>query len=169
MLKIPILTVIGRSGTGKTTFLVKVIRELTLRGLRLATIKHHSHSGFEIDQDGKDSWLHAQAGSRHVIIAAPDKIASYRLLENELTLDEITADIADVDLILVEGYKQAGKPSIEIVRKKMGSTTLIGDLQQTIAILTDTPLEVSVPQFGLDDILEVADLIQTWMVSATGG
>ena len=104
-----------------------------------------------------------------MIIAAPDKIASYRLLEHELTLDEITADIVDVDLILVEGYKQAGKPSIEIVRKKMGSTNLVGDLQQTLAIVTDTPLEVSVPQLGLDDIPQVADLIETWIAPMKDG
>jgi len=169
MTNIPILTVIGRSGTGKTTFLEKLIRELTGRGTRLATIKHHSHSGFEIDQTGKDSWRYAQAGSQHVIIAAPDKIASYRLLEHELTLDEIAAHVVDIDLILVEGYKEADKPSIEIIRKHMGSTNLVGDLRQTLAVMTDTPLEVTVPQFGLDDIPKVADLIETWMASAAGG
>ena len=168
MKKIPILTVIGRSGTGKTTFLEKLIRELSGRGIRLATIKHHSHSGFEIDQSGKDSWRHARAGSRHVIIAAPDKIASYRRLDHELTLDEIAECIMYVDLILVEGYKQAGKTSIEIVRKKMGSTKLVGNLQNTLAIATDSPLEVSVPQFGLDDIPQAADLIETWMASEAG-
>jgi molybdopterin-guanine dinucleotide biosynthesis adapter protein len=168
MTNIPILTVIGRSGSGKTTFLEKLIRELTRRGYRLGTVKHHSHSGFEIDHPGKDSWRFARAGSHHVIVAAPDKIASYRLLDHELTLDEVVADVVDVDLILVEGYRGSGRDCIEIIRREV-STDLIGDLHKTIAILTDTPLEVHVPQFGLEDVVEVADLVETWLKRQKGG
>lgn len=161
---IPIITVIAKSGSGKTTFLEKLIRTLTNRGYRLATVKHHSHSGFEVDQPGKDSWRHAKAGSRHVIIAAPDKIASYRLLDHELTLDEVVREVSGVDLILVEGYKQANKPTIEIVRREVG-LNLIGDPSQTLAIVTDTPLQVPIPQFNLDDAVGVADLIEQWLVT----
>jgi molybdopterin-guanine dinucleotide biosynthesis protein B len=161
---IPIITVIAKSGSGKTTFLEKLIRTFTDRGYRLATVKHHSHSGFEVDQPGKDSWRHARAGSRHVIIAAPDKIASYRLLDHELTLDEVVREVTGVDLILVEGYKQANKPTIEIVRREVGSD-LIGDPSQTLAIVTDTPLQVPIPQFGLEDAPGVADLIAQWLVT----
>jgi molybdopterin-guanine dinucleotide biosynthesis protein B len=161
---IPIITVIAKSGSGKTTFLEKLIHTLTERGYRLATVKHHSHSGFEVDQPGKDSWRHAKAGSRHVIIAAPDKIASYRLLDHELTLDEVVREVSGVDLILVEGYKQANKPTIEIVRREVG-IDLIGDPSQTLAIVTDTPLQVPIPQFDLDDAAGVADLIGQWLVT----
>lgn len=161
---IPIITVIAKSGSGKTTFLEKLIRTLTDRGYRLATVKHHSHSGFEVDQPGKDSWRHAKAGSRHVIIAAPDKIASYRLLDHELTLDEVVHEVSGVDLVLVEGYKQANKPTIEIVRREVG-LNLIGEPSQTLAIVTDTPLQVPIPQFNLDDAPGVADLIEQWLVT----
>ncbi len=158
-MSIPIVTVIAKSGSGKTTFLEKLIAELCRRGYRLATIKHHSHAGFEIDIPGKDSWRHAQAGSRHVIIAAPDKIASYRLLERELNLDEIVSEIHDVDLILAEGYKQANKPTIEILRAEIG-LELIADPDQLMAIVTDTPVEQKAPQFSLEDIANVANLIE---------
>jgi molybdopterin-guanine dinucleotide biosynthesis protein B len=104
----PLITIIGKSGTGKTTFLVKLIPALKQHGYKIGTIKHHSHRGFEVDKPGKDSWQHAQAGSDHVIIAAPDKIASYRLIAAELDLDEIAREMADVDLVLVEGYKRSG-------------------------------------------------------------
>ena len=80
---IPILSIVGKSGSGKTTLLEKLIAELKRRGYRVATIKHHAHPGFEIDQPGKDTWRHAQAGSDHVVIAAPDKIASIRRLERD--------------------------------------------------------------------------------------
>ena len=104
----PVVTIIGRSGSGKTTPMQALIPELSHRGYRIATIKHHSHSGFEVDQPGKDSWRYARAGSVEVIIAAPDKIPSYRSLKWELTLAEIVQEVHEADLILVEGYKQAG-------------------------------------------------------------
>jgi len=156
---IPVVTVIGKSGSGKTTLLEKLIRELSQRGYRLATVKHHSHSGFEIDIAGKDSWRFAQAGSRHVVIAAPDKWAAYRQLDGDLSLDEIAAQIQDVDLVLVEGYKQANKPAIEVVRAA-NSQVLIGTPEQHIAVVSDLPLEVGVPLYALDDVGGISDLIE---------
>jgi molybdopterin-guanine dinucleotide biosynthesis protein B len=153
------MTVIGKSGCGKTTLLEKLVAELKRRNYKLGTIKHHSHRGFEIDKPGKDSWRFAQAGSDHVVIAAPDKIASYRKIERELSLDEISMGISDVDLILVEGYKQAEKPSLEVLRAT-NSRELIGSLEQRFAVAADFPLDLGVPQFGLDDIQEIANLIE---------
>jgi molybdopterin-guanine dinucleotide biosynthesis protein B len=156
---IPVLTIIAKSGSGKTTLIEKLTKEIKRRGYKLATVKHHSHSGFDIDKPGKDSWRFAQAGSDHVIIAAPDKIASYRLLEGEMTLDEILETITGVDLILAEGYKRAGKPTLEIIRAEIG-TELIGDEEQLVAVATDVPLEVEVPQFDLDDITGIVEFIE---------
>lgn len=156
---IPLVTIIAKSGTGKTTFMEKLIAELCQRGYRVATVKHHSHSGFEIDQPGKDSWRHARAGSRHVIIAAPDKIASYRLLDHELSLDEIVSEVGDVDIILAEGYRTAGKPTIEILRAEVGLERIVSP-DQLLAVVTDSPVESTVPQFGLDDVAPVADLVE---------
>jgi molybdopterin-guanine dinucleotide biosynthesis adapter protein len=156
---IPLVTIIGKSGCGKTTLLEKLIAELKSRHYKLATIKHHSHRGFEIDKPGKDSWRVAQAGSDHVIIASPDKIASYRKIEHELSLDEIAAGISNVDLILVEGYKQAGKPALEVVRAK-NCRELIGSQEQRFAVTADFPLDLGVPQLELDDVLGIADLIE---------
>ena len=156
---IPLVTVIGKSGCGKTTLLEKLVAELKRRGYRLATVKHHSHRGFDIDQPGKDSWRFAQAGSDHVVIASPDKIASYRKIERELSLNEIAAGISDVDLILVEGYKQAEKPALEVLRAE-NSRELIGSREQRFAVAADFPLDLGVPHFGLDDVREIADLIE---------
>ena len=156
---IPVITIIGKSGSGKTTLMESLIAELTRRGRRVGTIKHHSHAGFEIDQPGKDSWRHAQAGSVHVIVAAPDKIASYRLIERELTLDEIVAAIDDVDIILTEGYRHAGKPTLEIVRSETGAG-LISPPEQLFAVTSDSSMEVDVPLFDLDDANAMVDLIE---------
>jgi molybdopterin-guanine dinucleotide biosynthesis protein B len=135
------------------------VAELKRRGYRIATVKHHSHRGFDIDQPGKDSWRFAQAGSDHVIIASPDQIASYRKIERELSLDKIATAISDVDLILVEGYKQAGKPALEVVRAE-NSRELIGSREQRFAVAADFPLDLGVPQFELDDVQGIADLIE---------
>ena len=158
-MSIPVVCIIGESGSGKTTLLEKLIPELKRRGYRIATVKHHSHAGFDIDYPGKDSYRHAQAGSDYVVIAAPDKIASYRLVEKEPTLDEIVSEIKGVDLILVEGYKQAGKPSIEIIRGDLGIRHLI-EAEQVVAIATNVKLNATVPTFNLNDAQSVADYIE---------
>jgi molybdopterin-guanine dinucleotide biosynthesis protein MobB len=158
-MSIPVVCIIGRSDSGKTTLIEKLIPELKSRGYRVGTVKHHSHAGFDIDQPGKDSWRHAQAGSDHVVIAAPDKIASYRLVEKEPTLDEIVSEIKDADIILVEGYKQAGKPSIEIIRGELGIEP-IGTREQLFAIAANVTLNAPVPVFDLNDAQAIADVIE---------
>ena len=157
---IPVVTIIGKSKSGKTTLVENLIPALREKGYRVGTVKHHSHRGFEIDKPDKDSWRHAHAGSQHVVIAAPDKIASYRSIESELSLDEILDEFQDVDIVLVEGYKQAGKPAIEIVRAAR-SLELLNSVEQRIAVVTDTQLEAPILQFDLDDIDGVAALIET--------
>jgi molybdopterin-guanine dinucleotide biosynthesis protein MobB len=156
---IPVVTIIGLSGSGKTTLIEKLIPELKQKGYRIATVKHHSHVGFEIDQPGKDSWRYAQVGSDHVVIAAPDKIASYRRVDKEPTLDEIVSEIKDVDLILVEGYKYAGKPSIEIVRGELG-VKFISKPEQLVACAANVDLNVNVPILNLDDASSIASFIE---------
>jgi len=158
-MSIPIITIIGKSGSGKTTLMEKLIQELTRRGRLVGTIKHHSHAGFDIDKPGKDSWRHAQAGSVHVVVAAPDKIASYRYLERELTLDEIAASIDHVDIILTEGYRQAGKPTLEIIRVETGAE-LISPPEQLFAVASDISMEIDVPLLDLDDARAMVDLIE---------
>jgi molybdopterin-guanine dinucleotide biosynthesis protein MobB len=161
---IPVVTLIGKSGSGKTTLLEGLIPELSCRGYQIATIKHHSHSGFEVDQPGKDSWRHARAGSVHVIIAAPDKIASYRQLKAELQLAEIVQEVQEADLILVEGYRQAGYPSLEIIRSAV-STELVGTVDQRFAVASDIPMTVGVPCFALEDFAGISDLIEKRFLS----
>jgi molybdopterin-guanine dinucleotide biosynthesis protein B len=166
-MQIPVVTLIGKSGSGKTTLMEGLILELSRRSYRIATIKHHSHSGFEVDQPGKDSWRHARAGSVHVIIAAPDKIASYRFLKAELTLAEILQEVREVDLVLVEGYKQAGYPSLEVMRSKV-SSELIGTKEQRFAVAADFNLEIGVPCFSLEDFQGISDLIEKRFLSKSG-
>ena len=155
---IPVLSVVGKSDAGKTTLLEKLIRELKRRGYRVATVKHDAHS-FDIDHPGKDTWRHAQAGSDHVVIASPARIAHIQRVERELTLPEIAATINDVDIILTEGYKRGPARKIEVSRAEKGSE-LLCTREELVAIAADQPFYMDVPQFGLDDAAGLVDLIE---------
>lgn len=106
----------GYQNAGKTTLVEKVISRLTQRGLRVGSIKHHGHKGFDIDQPGKDSWRHAQAGSRHVGLVSPGAYAEYARIDGEVPVRDLIAHYTDVDIVIVEGYKTAGLPSIAVAR-----------------------------------------------------
>ena len=159
----PILSIIGKSKSGKTTLIEKLIPRLKGKGYRVGTIKHHSHPGFEIDLTGKDTWRHAQAGSDHVVISAPDKIASIRTLKQALTVDEIAGMMNDVDIILTDGFQSAAKPAIEVVRAETG-LEIIGSQNQLIAIATDTPFDSPIPQIGINDIEGILLVIETQVI-----
>jgi molybdopterin-guanine dinucleotide biosynthesis protein B len=155
---IPVISVVGKSDAGKTTLLEKLIRELKARGYRVATVKHDAHS-FELDHPGKDTWRHAQAGSDHVVIASPTRIAHIQRIERELTLPEIVATITDADIILTEGYKRGPAQKIEVSRAEKGRE-LLCNREELIAIASDQRFEMDVPQFGLDDAAGLVDLIE---------
>lgn len=158
VLKVPVVCVVGKSGTGKTTLLEKLIAELKYRGYRVGTIKHNIH-GFEADQPGKDSWRHAQAGSDVTVIASPSKLAIIERLERELTLDEVSARITGVDIILVEGYKRSNKPKIEVSRRELGHE-LVSNLDELLAVVADQPFELKVPRFEPHDAAGIASLLE---------
>jgi len=155
----PVISVVGKSGVGKTVFLEKLIAELKGRGIKVATVKHDIH-GFEIDRPGKDSWRHAQAGSDTVVISSPHKLAVMKRLDEEMTLDHIVESyLQDVDLVVTEGYKSGAKLKIEVSRRER-SRKMISCPQELIAVVSDQRFEISVAQFDLDDATAVADLIE---------
>lgn len=156
---IPVISIIGRSGSGKTTLLEKLIPELKQRGYRVGTIKHHAHPGIEVDQPGKDTWRHANAGSDHVVIAAPDRLVSIRNLNHELELDEISVQMEDVDIILTEGFSRASTPKIEVVRSDRNPEPF-SEVSDRIAFATDLDLNFVEPQFNLDDAQGLVDLLE---------
>jgi len=155
---IPIISVVGKSQVGKTTLLEKLIAELKRRGYRVGTIKHDTH-GFEIDRPGKDSWRHAQAGSDAVLISSPDKLALIKRVDREKSLDELLAYLGDVDLVLTEGYKSGDKPKIEVSRQAKGQELLCHE-EELLALVTDQPFDLDVPQFEHGDVKGLADLIE---------
>ncbi len=155
---IPIVSFVGKSGSGKTTLLEKVIRELKLRGCRVAVIKHSPH-GFDIDPPGKDTWRLAQAGSDVIVNSSPQKMAFVERISEELPLDQVAALIGDkVDIVLTEGYKRDNSAKI-LVSSLEQSPELHCGQEKLLAIVSDRPLSGEGRQFDHDDVVGVADLL----------
>ena len=154
----PIICIAGRSRTGKTTLIEKLIPVLKERGYRIGTIKH-SHHIFEMDKTGKDSWRHKDAGAETVIIASPGKIAMVKN-DHEGSLDSLVDYFSEMDLVITEGYKGEKKPKIEVVRAARHQEALLAEDPKLIAIVTDVNMSVKVPVFGMEDIAQLADFIE---------
>jgi molybdopterin-guanine dinucleotide biosynthesis adapter protein len=156
---IPIVSIVGKSNSGKTTLIEKLIAELTRRGWRVATIKHNRH-GFEIDHEGKDSWRHKRAGAVTTVVASPGRIAVISDIVGDYELAQIRDGyIRNVDIILAEGYKKNPHPKIEIIRTELKRERLCGPDDHLIAIAGDRPVSVEVPWFDWNDAAGIADWI----------
>jgi len=151
------ISIVGRSQSGKTTLIEKLIPALKRRGYKIGTIKH-SHHIFDFDKTGKDSWRHKDAGAETVIIASPGKIA---MVKNDYlgSLDGLQRFFEDLDLIITEGYKKEDKPKIEVVRAARHADVLLENDKHLVAVVSDVELQLNVPVFDLEDVDRLADFI----------
>ncbi len=162
-----IVSIVGKSKSGKTTLLERLVRELKRRGYKLAVIKHAAQD-FEFDWQGKDSWRLAQAGSDAVILSSPSKLAIFKPVERDLTPGELSHIIGqDFDLVLTEGFKESNTPKIEVHRKEMGEG-LICSPGELFALVTDEKLDLPFPQFSWDDVPGLADAIEERFLARKG-
>ncbi len=154
----PIVSIIGKSKSGKTTLIEKLVQELKSRGYRVATIKH-ARQNLTLDEPGKDSWRHIQAGSEATMISGSDKIILIKPIAPDISLEEIARSLGeDYDIILAEGFKQGDAPKIEVHRKEVGPP--FATVKKRFAIVTDEPVKTKTRQFPLDDIKGLADLLE---------
>lgn len=159
-----IISIVGKSHSGKTTLLESLIAELKRRGHKVAIVKH-SHHADDLDMASKDTWRFTKAGSELSVINSLDHLAIYRRTENYFDPQEISNFILwDFDLILTEGFKSSNYPKIEVQRSEQGEE-LLTDPQQLLAVVTDEPLDVNVPQFSRDDVAGIADLIENTIIA----
>ena len=171
----PAISFVGRHNSGKTTLVVKVIRELASRGVNVGSIKHHGHNDFDIDYPGKDSYRHREAGSVDAVVVSPIRMARITELEVEPECDQIVASMPDHDIIIVEGFRQSGLDVIEIMRaaserdqKAAVEFCETGSISGRVprAVVSDIPeamekaASMGLPVFGFDDEKAIATYLQ---------
>ncbi len=158
-----ILGFIGHSNSGKTTLLTKIIQHLTASGLNIGAIKHH-HRTFSIDHEGKDSQRFTAAGARKTIITGPHQTALVEQTQEQIPLDLLaTKYLDDLDLIIVEGFKQHAIPKIEVQRQELNLPLLShSDTHcdpNLIAVISNGRPTLNLPLFDLDQIPEICAFI----------
>jgi len=164
-MSIPVISIVAKSGTGKTTLLEKLIVELKHRGYRVGAMKHDAHQ-FDIDREGKDSWRLTQAGADTMVISSPAKIAMIK--QNTNMTEPSVSDIvntyySDVDIVLTEGFKKNRFPKIEVHRKERSPTIVCRgeeDDPTLIAVASNDHLDADVPVFDIDDFRGICDMIE---------
>lgn len=154
----PVLCFVGRSNSGKTTLVERVIPELVQAGYRVATVKHAGH-GFDLDTEGKDSWRHKKAGASTVVVLSNGSLAMFADVPEQIKLEEVRDRFLDseIDLIIAEGWKNEGYPKIVIVRDQVGEVPIA--TEGLLAVVSNRPVTVPVPVIDPDDIQTVARLI----------
>lgn len=158
----PVVSIVGKSGVGKTTFIEKLLVALKTRGLRVGVIKHHGHPTL-FDMPGKDTYRHFLAGADVVIGASSVQVAVFARASGEVDLGQLIAQHgAGLDLMLTEGYKRGPFPKIEIHRAAH-APDLLCQADELLALVSDEPLPLAAPQFGLEDAEGVANLLLAWL------
>ncbi len=157
---IPLVSIVGKSNSGKTTLIEKLIADLTGRGWRVATIKHNRH-GFSIDHEGKDSYRHKSAGARMTVVSSPHQLALVMDVDHDHSFEEIRDQfISGVDIIITEGFKVNDYPKIEVFRAELKREMISTREDGLIAVASDTPLNLEVPCFDLNDAQTIAGFIE---------
>ncbi|UTH73231.1 molybdopterin-guanine dinucleotide biosynthesis protein B [Chromobacterium sp. IIBBL 290-4] len=159
-----VLGICGYSGSGKTTLLEKILPLLRSAGLKVAVIKH-SHHDVQLDEPGKDSFRHRQAGACEVMIVSPRRVGVYAETERELTLDEQLARLSPCDLVLLEGQKTLPVPKLEVYRPALGRPARYLEDANIIAVASDAALDAAVTVLDLNDAAAVAAFIADWLAS----
>lgn len=161
---VPAVSIVAKSGTGKTTLLEKLIAEMKRRGYKIGVIKHDAHR-FDIDHEGKDSWRLTRAGADTMVISSSEKLAMVKRYppQAELSLEETLENyFPDVDLVLTEGFKKSSMPKIEVHRRERSTELLCRSESRDetlIAVASDSPLDVDVPLYDINDASGLCDLV----------
>ncbi len=155
-----VISIVGKSNSGKTTLIEKMIPLFIEKKYRTGTIKHHLHD-YDSDIRGKDSWRHQNAGARQTMIASPSKLSFFSHINSELPLDKLLNYFDDSDIIITDGYKKSCKPKIEVFRPSHSAAPVCGPDDNLIAIATDAPefKYFNLPVLNLNDAMEVANFI----------
>lgn len=152
--------VTGWKNAGKTGLVERLVTEITGRGFTVSTLKH-AHHKVDVDQPSTDSYRHRQAGASEVVLASAQRIAIMQELRGapEPSFADLLDRLSPVDLVLIEGFKRESHPKIEAFRAAARNPLIAPDNDTIRAVASDTPIDVKVPVFELDDTVAIADFI----------
>ncbi|CAB1239709.1 molybdopterin-guanine dinucleotide biosynthesis protein B [Clostridium sp. HV4-5-A1G] len=161
----PVVSIISAgSNSGKTTLIEGIIKSLKKRGYKAGVIKYDVHE-FQIDHPGKDTYRFAEAGADSVVIASDNKVALIKKTEKRESIEKLLELFQDMDIIIVEGFKNNMFPKIEVYRKSVNSTLIYGncsgDFTNFAAVASDENMELDIPVLDLNNIEEITDFIET--------
>jgi molybdopterin-guanine dinucleotide biosynthesis protein B len=150
----------GWSGSGKTTLIEQLIPRFVKRGLRVSLIKHAHHT-FDVDQSGKDSYRHRHAGASEVLVTSSRRWVLMHELRgaHEPPFDEQIRHLAPCDLLLVEGFKHAPIPKLEVWRAATGEGLLHPNDPHIVAVASDEKVDTRLPLLDLNDVDGIAQFI----------
>ena len=150
----------GWSGSGKTTLIEKLIPRFVGAGLRVSLIKHAHHT-FDVDQPGKDSYRHRHAGAIEVLVTSSRRWVLMHELRGaaEPSFEAQLARLSPCDLVIVEGFKHAPIPKLEVWRRVTGEPLLHPNDPHIVAIATDARIETPLPRLDLNDDGTIASFI----------
>lgn len=155
----PVISVVGLSKSGKTTFLESLVAELVRRGIRVGVVKHTPHE-FQVDKEGKDSFRLRKAGAKTVVLSSPHQIAVISDLKEELPLAQIVERfMAHVDIVITEGYKREQTKKIEVVDPKKVRASILKQRDGLMCVISDSPVETDAPVYKSSDVERIADLL----------
>ncbi len=160
-MNVPILCFVGRSNSGKTTLIERLLPVLVREGYRIATIKHAGH-GFDLDTEGKDSWRLKRAGAKTVLVTSKGSLAMFADVDEEIRVEELRDRYMreGTDLIIAEGWKSDDYPKVVVVRDHVGEVEV--SPEGLLALVSNKPLDRvpgGVPVFHPDDIAGLASII----------
>ena len=157
-MSIPVLCFVGRSNSGKTTLIERLIPELVKVGYKIATVKHSGH-GFDLDTEGKDSWRHKRAGASTVLVLSKGSLAMFSDVDDDIRLTDLRDRFLDksVDLVIAEGWKSDNFPKIVVVRDQIGEVPV--SPEGLLAVVSNKKVDVTVPVVDPDDVPTLAALI----------
>lgn len=152
--------VVGWKNTGKTGLVERLVAEISGRGFKVSTIKH-AHHVFDVDQPGRDSYRHREAGAVEVMLASRKRWALMHELrdEAEWELDDLLTKMSDVDLVIVEGFKLARHDKLEAYRGEVNKALISESDESVLAVASDCALDTKLPVLDLDDTSGIAEFV----------
>ena len=153
--------VVGWKNSGKTTLTERLIKEFSMRGLKVSMVKH-THHNVDVDRSGTDSYRHRAAGAQEVMLAGGSRFAlmhEYRE-RSEFELEDLLARMSPCDLVLVEGFKRTPIPKLEVQREERQVDLLAYTDEMILAVAADYEISnLDIPVFNLNDTVVIADFI----------